>query len=106
MVVGMAAAKQKSKRTKLHITYEILNTLREKRTKTAIAYATDMNYDRLQKYLDFLIKINVIETDGKFFYITKKGLELLDALRDYIRAEKQMQNAKEKIETILSEKID
>ena len=69
------------------IIYRILNHIegRGKSLKTRILYASNLNSRSLEKYLKFLLRINLISEvyiNGKRYYIlTPKGRELLYKLR-------------------------
>lgn len=76
------------RRSNILILRDILKTIRKENGKakpTHILYGANLSYDRLQKYLIFLIDNGFIEKkeeDGKIFYlITIKGHEYLSGLK-------------------------
>lgn len=81
-------------RSRLAILVDILEVIAEGETKpTRIMYGANLSYDRLQKYLDYLIRmglINEIKDNEEVRYrITEKGLQFIkDARRvlEFMRA--------------------
>lgn len=62
----------------------------ERRTKTGIMYVTYMSYPQLCEYIEFLISVDWIELDGKYYAITRKGkgkLRLLEHLNSLLPVE-------------------
>lgn len=81
-------------RSRLAILVDILEVIAEGETKpTRIMYGANLSYDRLQKYLDYLVRmglINEIKDNEEVRYrITEKGLQFIkDARRvlEFMRA--------------------
>jgi predicted transcriptional regulator len=71
------------KRTKLEVTRDILEIIRESRAAkiTHLIYKANLSSSSIKPYLDNLIKNKMItqidEKTGKLFKITEKGLEFL-----------------------------
>ncbi len=83
----MSSYDEEGDRISYGIIYRILNHIegRGKSLKTRILYASNLNSRSLEKYLKFLLRINLISEvciNGKRYYIlTPKGRELLYKLR-------------------------
>ena len=74
-----------SRRDRFEIIYRILKNCEIATQKTRIMYNSNLSYEQLQKYIKFLVSINLleeIEKDGKTFYqINESGKEFIDEYR-------------------------
>jgi len=74
-----------SRRDRFEIIYRILRNCEIATQKTRIMYKSNLSYEQLQKYIKFLVSINLleeIEKDGKTFYqINESGKEFIDEYR-------------------------
>jgi len=68
-------------RSRLAILVDILEVIAEGESKpTRIMYGANLSYDRLQKYLDYLIRmglINELKDEEVRYHITEKGLQFI-----------------------------
>jgi len=71
----------------LYVLARVIKTLKEKNrmNKTALATATGLSYDRLIKYLNWMVEKGLVEFDSSSDVIlTKKGAETYDQLVKWI----------------------
>jgi predicted transcriptional regulator len=76
-----------NRRSKLDIIAEILDLSKEGTKKTNILYKGNLSYTQIQSYLPFLIEKDMLEEclvkkkgkNHRYYKITSKGLNLLDA---------------------------
>lgn len=76
----------KEKRSKLDILTKILEAVVEGKTrKTHIMYSARLNFYQTQRFLNFLLEVNLVKemkTDGRRMYeITEKGLIFLNSYK-------------------------
>ena len=77
--------KTKSKnRGSLEIVRDMLNVATEKCKKTQILYDAHLNYLLLEKYLNILLKNELLEVDGSFYLVTWKGKDFLQKYEEYL----------------------
>ena len=67
----------KKRRTKFEIMVDILSVARHGALKTQIVYQANLNYNRVDRYLNFLERNGLIEPAGSGYTTTKKGEEFL-----------------------------
>jgi predicted transcriptional regulator len=74
------------RRDKLYIVAEILEIAREGTLKTQVMYRANLSFTQLNEYLDFMLKISLLEKDtlhGRQIYrATDKGLDFLQRYRE------------------------
>ena len=93
--------KNKNKnRTSLEIVQDMLSVATEKCRKTQILYDAHLNYLLLEKYLNILLRNNLLEiVDGSFYLVTWKGKDFLQKYEDYVerckRIDKQITDVHE-----------
>ncbi|MDR1992520.1 MAG: winged helix-turn-helix domain-containing protein [Nitrososphaerota archaeon] len=71
----------------LYVLARVIKTLKEKNkmNKTALATSTGLSYDRLSKYLEWMVKKGFIEFDSNSdVVLTKLGTETYDQLVKWI----------------------
>ena len=71
----------------LYVLARVIKTLKEKNrlNKTALATATGLSYDRLIKYLNWMVEKGLVEFDSSSdVVLTKKGGETYDQLVKWI----------------------
>ena len=71
----------------LYVLARVIKTLKEKNrmNKTALATATGLSYDRLIKYLNWMVEKGLVEFDSNSdVVLTKKGGETYDQLVKWI----------------------
>jgi len=75
-------------RDRLYIIAEILDIAKDSAFKTQIMYKANLSFSQLNEYLDFLLKLNLLEckkTEGKIVYkTTEKGLKYLNNYREIL----------------------
>jgi predicted transcriptional regulator len=82
-----------NKRSESEIIYELLSSAQEDIKKTRLMYKTNMTYSQFSKYLDYLIKKDLLEekdsvSNGKIYQVTESGKKLLEPLNimfDYLK---------------------
>ena len=93
--------KNKNKnRDSLEIVRDMLSVATEKSRKTQILYDAHLNFLLLEKYLNILLKNNLLEiVDGSFYLVTWKGKDFLQKYEDYLercnRIDKQITDVHE-----------
>ncbi|MDH7564742.1 MAG: winged helix-turn-helix domain-containing protein [Candidatus Bathyarchaeota archaeon] len=74
------------RRDKLYIIAEILEIAKEGPLKTQIMYRANLSFTQLNEYLDFMLKINLLEkvlnNERETFRATDKGLDFLQRYRE------------------------
>ena len=78
--------KNKNKnRDSLEIVRDMLSVATEKCRKTQILYDAHLNFLLLEKYLNILLKNNLLEiVDGSFYFVTWKGKDFLQKYEDHL----------------------
>ncbi|AEH60169.1 hypothetical protein Mzhil_0293 [Methanosalsum zhilinae DSM 4017] len=61
------------RRSRIDITAEILDTAMNGANKTQIVYNANLNFITANKYLDMLMKKNLIKKKGDLYFTTEKG---------------------------------
>lgn len=72
-------------RGKFEIIGKILSLATDEVGKTTILYGANLNFERVNKYLNLLLReglISAIGSSSPKYKTTEKGLELLDAYRN------------------------
>ncbi|HXX87360.1 MAG TPA: winged helix-turn-helix domain-containing protein [Candidatus Acidoferrum sp.] len=74
------------RRDKLYIVAEILEIAREGTLKTQVMYRANLSFTQLNEYLDFMLKISLLEKDHsherEVYRATDKGLDFLQRYRE------------------------
>ena len=74
---------ERKKRTKYEIIHDILNACENGAKKTWLMYKANLSYELTNNYINKLVeKELIIQKDG-LYYLTEKGMKLLDLLKDY-----------------------
>ena len=76
------------KRSRMEIMAQILSFCFQKRSKTRIMYATNINYAQLKGYLNFLTSQGLLTQNSGEYVIAEKGyrfLELYTQLNDLLK---------------------
>ena len=87
-------------RSRIRIVADILGIARQGSRKTRIMYQGNLSFDLLQKYLDMLVKHDLLETSGdskKSYVATEKGRRFLE---DYHELQKHSEIAESKKRTL------
>ncbi|MEM3203733.1 MAG: winged helix-turn-helix domain-containing protein, partial [Saccharolobus sp.] len=64
----------------------------------------NLSYALTGRYIKMLMDLEIIKQEGKLYMLTKKGEELLEDIRKFNDARKQMEQLREKINTVLTTK--
>ncbi|MEM2147471.1 MAG: winged helix-turn-helix domain-containing protein [Candidatus Bathyarchaeia archaeon] len=74
------------RRDKLYIIAEILDIAKDGVLKTQVMYRANLSFTQLNEYLQFMLKINLIEkidqNDKEIYKATQKGLDFLQRYRE------------------------
>jgi len=74
------------RRDKLYIIAEILDIAKDGVLKTQIMYRANLSFTQLNDYLEFMLKVNlierIVEKDKEIFKATPKGLDFLQRYRE------------------------
>ncbi|MEM0188851.1 MAG: winged helix-turn-helix domain-containing protein [Saccharolobus sp.] len=92
------------KRNKLEIIQAILEACKSGSPKTRIMYGANLSYALTGRYIKMLMDLEIIKQEGKLYMLTKKGEELLEDIRKFNDTRKQMEQLREKINTVLTTK--
>ena len=80
-------------RDRLDIIADILNIASREAKKTQIMYQANLSYKVLKRYLNEIVTASLIsfENNKHCYILTGKGLEYLDAYKEYARYSKTME---------------
>jgi predicted transcriptional regulator len=74
------------RRDKLYIIAEILEIARDGTLKTQVMYRANLSFTQLNEYLEFMLKISLLEKiamgEREVYKITEKGLDFLQRYRE------------------------
>jgi predicted transcriptional regulator len=74
------------RRDKLYILAEILEIVKEGTLKTQLMYRANLSFRQLHDYLNFMLKINLLErdvrNDKEIYKATARGLDFLQRYRE------------------------
>jgi predicted transcriptional regulator len=74
------------RRDRLYIIAEILEIAKEGTLKTQIMYGANLSFTQLNDYLEFTLKINLLEktrrNEKKVYKTTEKGMDFLQRYRE------------------------
>jgi predicted transcriptional regulator len=74
------------RRDKLYIIAEILDIAKDGVLKTQIMYRANLSFTQLNDYLEFMLKVNlidkIVERDKEIYKATPKGLDFLQRYRE------------------------
>jgi len=73
-----SGGRSKERRGKLEIFVDILNVCKEGALKTEIVYRANLNFNRVNHYIPFLEKRQLLVNTGPTYTTTEKGKEFLD----------------------------
>ncbi|MGE5662393.1 MAG: winged helix-turn-helix domain-containing protein [Ignavibacteriales bacterium] len=78
-------------RDKVDIVAKVLMAASQNVGKTQIMYQANLNYDMLMKYLTEALNFQfvMLDSESRFYQITDKGQEFLEAYREYSKANKK-----------------
>ncbi|HLN45640.1 MAG: winged helix-turn-helix domain-containing protein [Chloroflexota bacterium] len=78
-------------RDKVDIVAKVLMAASQNVGKTQIMYQANLNYDMLMKYLTEALNFQfvMLDSERRFYQITDKGQEFLEAYREYSKANKK-----------------
>ena len=78
----------KNKRNDIEIMAQMLKLAQEEIIKTHLMYQTNLSYNQLVYYTDFLLKKGLMDVRNSFqnnrYFITEKGKEFLDNIEKII----------------------
>jgi predicted transcriptional regulator len=80
-------------RGRLDIIADILHVVSGNAKKTQIMYQANLSYKVLQKYLAEIVEASLIsfEDERRFYILTAKGREFLDAYQEYSKTTRQVE---------------
>jgi predicted transcriptional regulator len=71
------------RRGKMDIIIDILETLKKKElAKTAIVYHANLNFRRADRYLDMMVKMELVDKSSDKYILTTRGRECLQKIND------------------------
>jgi predicted transcriptional regulator len=74
------------RRDKLYIIAEIIDIAKDGSLKTQIMYRANLSFTQLNDYLNFMLRINLLETvaenEKDIYHATDKGLDFLQRYRE------------------------
>ena len=100
----MASGKRQY-RSRIQIAADILEIAKEGSRKTKIMYMGNLSFDLLQKYLDTLVKYDLLEVKDKperSYVATAKGQRFLEDYRELQRYAEMAESKKRALETSLA----
>jgi len=78
------------KRTKYEIVHDILDTISPGAKIINVMYKSNLSYEVTRKYLDKLLAKELIIHKDNLFYLTEKGLMLLEILKQYKQKKEEL----------------
>lgn len=94
-------------RSRIQIAADILEIAKTGSRKTKIMYLGNLSFDLLQKYLDILVKLDLLEVHGgaeKSYVATEKGQRFLEDYRELRKYSEMADSKKRALETSLAVK--
>lgn len=92
-------------RSRVRIAADILEIARQGSRKTRIMYLGNLSFDLLQKYLDMLVKFDLIEVRGaaeKSYITTEKGRRFVEDYNALQKYSEMVETKRRALETSLS----
>jgi predicted transcriptional regulator len=92
-------------RSRIRIAADILEIAKTGSRKTKIMYLGNLSFDLLQKYLDMLVKFDLLEVHGgpeKNYVATDKGKQFLADYRELQKYSEMADSKKRALETSLT----
>ncbi|MDI9646538.1 MAG: winged helix-turn-helix domain-containing protein [Archaeoglobales archaeon] len=73
------------KRSRMEIIFEILRSVESGvDTKTRLMYASNLDWRNFSRYIDYMLKEQLIYCNSERFYLTERGRKLLGKLKDVL----------------------
>jgi predicted transcriptional regulator len=80
-------------RSRLEIVRDMLRVVSGKARKTRIMYQANLNFNQMEKYLDLLLRSDLVEYDGDSCYsLTSRGEEFLKVYACYVERVNRIRN--------------
>ena len=70
------------RRTKEEIIAQILQSALDGASKSRIMYNSFLNYNQLEKYLEYMVDLGLVKCDDKVYKVTRKGVEYLALFKE------------------------
>ena len=86
----MSSLKLKKKRTKYEIIHDILAQCGNGAKKTWLMYKANLSYELTNNYINKLKEKGLIYEENGLYYLTEKGMKLLDLLKEYVEKKKEI----------------
>jgi len=99
------ASARRAYRSRIQIAADILEIARDGSRKTRIMYLGNLSFDLLQKYLDMLVRYDLLELHGrseKSYVSTEKGRRFLEDYRELQKYSRIFESKKHALETSLA----
>ena len=96
-------ALQRKKRSRYEIVAEILEQCQNGARKTWVMYRANLSYDLTTNYLNNLVKAGLLENRDGLYYITDKGRQLLELLKEWREKRNEFMEINKKVNEMLPE---
>ncbi|AOL16440.1 hypothetical protein BFU36_06695 [Sulfolobus sp. A20] len=94
------------KRSSIEIILDILKSCEESCNITKVIYEAGINYAVAQKYVNELIKVNVLIVEGegnkKLYKLTEKGKVLKEHLEEFLELRNKLELEREKLKELFA----
>jgi len=81
---------KRRKRSRYEIIHDILETVTQGARFTNIMYRANLSYDNTRRYVEKLLQKELIMQKDGLYYLTEKGLKLLDILKAYKQKKEEL----------------
>jgi predicted transcriptional regulator len=94
---------RRRKRSRYEIIRDVLNQCETDSRKTWVMYRANLSYELVEKYLEDLEKLGLVESKDGLYHITDKGRQVLDLLNAWKQKKDELDNIAKLIKEYLPE---
>jgi len=94
---------RRKKRSKYEIIHDVLDQCQTGSKKTWVMYRANLSYDLTTEYLEYLVKLGLVEPKDGLYYTTDKGKQLLELLKTWRQKKSELDDIAKLIREYLPE---
>jgi len=94
---------RRKKRSKYEIIQDVLDQCQTGSKKTWVMYRANLSYDLTTEYLEYLVKLGLVEPKDGLYYTTDKGKQLLELLKTWRQKKSELDDIAKLIREYLPE---
>ena len=94
---------RRKKRSKYEIIHDVLDQCQTGSKKTWVMYRANLSYDLTTEYLEYLVKLGLVEPKDGLYYTTDKGKQLLELLKTWRQKKSELDDITKLIREYLPE---